>query len=734
MPQDPSKPRDTGAISLPSTDRAMNKVAPTATTDKSDTKMMGYPRKKEAGDEAILMRGRKRMDRAISYWSDNRKNSLEDEKFRAGDQWPPDVISQRNIDKRPCLTINKVPTFLHQITNAQRENKPSIDISPRGERSDVNVAKMYRGMIRFIEQDCHASVAYNTGFEQTAGSGYGFWRVYTEYESPNSFDQVIVIRRIRNKFTVYMDPNIIEPDGSDQKWCFVTEMIPRNEFETAHPGAYLTPYDVAGIGELMKNWITADEIRVAEYYEMEEKLRTLVRLDNGHVGWEDELDARTKEFIADDTLRVVAKRQSLDSVIKWYKMTGVEILEEREWPGKWIPIVMCIGDEVDIEGKVKYSGMIRFAKDPQRMYNYWSTAETELIALAPKAPWIVEEGQIEGHEDEWKWANVKSNPYLSYKGTSIAGKQAPPPQRQQFAGVPQGVVQAKQTAAQDMMATTGVRFDATINERMFDESGKAINELRRSGDIGNFHYFDNFAQSLRHTGEILVDLIPKIYDTQRVVTILREDDSEEQVQLNPNMQGGYAEQPGPDGKIQKMFNPTVGHYGVTVTVGPSYATKRIEASTRMIEFARAVPQVAQYFIDLIAKNQDWPGAEEIAKRLAVMLPPAMLAPEQKDLPPQAQALIAQMQQQVQQLSQQLQQALGALQSKQEDQAIRREQIERDFEARLLQTVSQLEAKMASVQQQGEASFLAHVGSKIENLAGHVNELMTAIKKPNGHAE
>jgi len=242
-------------------------------------------------------------------------------------------------------------------------------------------------------------------------------------------------------------------------------------------------------------------------------------------------------------------------------------------------------------------GVTRHAKDPQRMYNYWSTAETELIALAPKAPFIMEEGQVEGHERQWKNAHTKPYPYMLYKGVALGGKPAPPPSRQPFAGSPSGVVQAKAGATDDMKATTGIRFDATMSERVSDESGKALRELKRTSDIGSFHYIDNLARSLHYTGIILIDLIPKIYDRRRVVTILREDGTEEQVKIDPSMQqamkdvpkGDPQQQGGMSSGISKIFNPKVGDYSIPVTIGPSYATKRIESADSMMAFARSMP-------------------------------------------------------------------------------------------------------------------------------------------------
>ncbi len=658
--------------------------------------------------DVFLKKVVKQFNRAESKEADNRAQALDDLKFKAGDQWPQQYRASRTMDNRPCLTINKMKTFVHQVTNDQRQNRPAINVSPVGDKSDPETAKMLKGLIRQIERQSNADVAYDTGFDSAVSNGWGYWRVFTDYEDDDTFDQVIKIGRIRNPFRVYLDPDSQEPDGSDAKWGFISDLMLRTEFEDEWPDADPMAWSEGGVGDEYKAWSTTTHIRIAEYFCVETEERNLIALTNGHVGWEDELaDELMTQIQADPDLiqdeRVVQVRK-----IKWYKLTAKDILEENDWAGKWIPIVKCIGDEVDIEGKVTYAGLVRDAKDAQRMYNFWVTSETEQVALAPIAPYIVEEGQIEGHEERWKNANRKAYPYLQYKGTSVGGKPAPPPQRQQFAGPPAGVVQAKISAAQDMQATTGIRFDATLQERTYDESGKALRELKRTGDLGNFHYVDNLSRSLRHTGRILIDLIPKIYDTPRVLTILREDGSEERVKIDPTLGKPHASQNLPDGRVERLYNPKLGDYDVAVTVGPSYATKRAEAADSMLAFMKAVPQSGPLIGDLIAKNMDWPGAEEIGSRLASMLPPHLLDKKLDQLPPEAKALVSSLMQQMQQLKQEHDKAVALLGDKEADRQIDRqalandrEKIERDFEAKLTKIAADMDAKLMACMPQPE---------------------------------
>lgn len=777
------KPDDDGKIKLPSIAPGMNKLGPTAakggkgsklddtkgvkrvrkrrvsssaptstsgpplsesidTTEDEDTVPQptydGAPKADENLDaeekQKILTRVRKRMDRCIQSESDNRKAAVEDLKFLAGDQWPADILARRNDEKRPAHTINELPTFVNQIVNDLRQNRPAINVSPVGDKGDPEVAKMYRGLIRHIERSCTADIAYDTGVTNSASNGFGYWRVSAEWENEDSFNQVIVVKRIRNPFTVYLDPDCQDPTGADARYGFVTEMVPRKEFEEEWPDADPMPFTQGGAGEAFKSWQTEDSIRVAEYFEAESAKRTLVALSTGFVGWKDELKQEVRDDIAAGKIRIIRERESEDRKVHWYKLTAKDILEQRIWLGSSIPIVRVIGTEIDIEGKVRYSGVVRYAKDPQRTLNYFKTAMTEVVALQPKAPFVGEEGQFEGHEDEWRVANTVSQPYLQYKAVNVNGTLAPPPQRQPMSAVPAGIENAIQGARQDLMATTGVRFDATVHERLMDESGKAITELRRNTDLGSFHYADNLARALRRTGEMFIELIPKIYDTKRIVTILREDDSEEQVQIDPSSAQPFStkamppDAAHPTQRVMKIFNPTYGQYGVTVTIGESYATKRIEAADSMMKFATAFPQSAPLIMDIVAKEMDWNGAEQIAARLAKAIPPNLLTPDSKDLSPQIQAIIQSMKGEIQQLTQQLATAAKALVDKQADRAVQQDAIDKRFEAAVLKTIADIETKQAATQEKAVASFNAHVASRLDELGTNTRHLIDTITK------
>ncbi len=659
-------------------------------------------------DEQIVARARKRYDRAVASEQENRAAGLEDLRFKRGnvdDQWDGGVVAKRRDQKRPCITVNKCPTFVKQVTNEERQNRPGANVSPIGERSDKKTAEILNGMLRAIDRDSDADIAFDTGFDNAVSNGFGYWRIIAEdvpWEPGVPFNQQrLRIKRIRNPFTVYLDDLRQQPDGSDSKWGFVTELKLRAEFKVERPEADdLTDWDTSAVGENYLAWSTSTHIRVAEYFETVTTKRTLVALRSGHIGYEDDLNEADRQRIKDtaslpeDSRYLMDKREMQCKKIMWYLMTGAEILDRTELPIKWIPIVECVGDEIDIEGAVTRSGVIRPLKGPQQMYNYTATANVEAAALTPKAPYLMTDGQDEGYENEWDTANTENYARLHYRQTDSDGRPAPMPQRQPTAQINPAWVELQNSAAQDMMAVTGIRFgDATKGERFSSESGIALTQLHNAQQLGTFNYIDNFSRSLRHTRRIELDWIPYIWDQAQMLTIVHENGKEEQVMIDPTLPTAYARKPTEGGKTVKAFNPKVGSYDVVITIGPNFQTRQQEATTGMMNFGKAFPNKADLIADLVARNQDWPGSDEIAKRIEMTLPPEMLQPEESDMEPQVQALIASQRQQIQQLSQVAQQMQAALQDKSAELQLQKEKIDRDFEAAMQATAAKLEIAM-----------------------------------------
>ncbi len=596
-----------------------------------------YPSK--GGSEDILTVARSRMTMAISAFSETRESELDDLRFYAGSpdnqwQWPADVLQTRGavqgqtINARPCLTINKLPQHVKQITNEQRMNRPGIKVIPADDKGDVEVAEVYNGVIRHIEYISDADVAYDTACENQVSYGEGYIRILTEYCDEDTFDQDIKIGRIRNSFSVYMDPLIQDPTGSDARWCFITEDLTKAEYERLYPNAApINTLMSLGVGDQsISQWISENTVRIAEYFYIEYEKATLNLYPGNVTAFDGTPEDKQLRAMFGKPLR---QRPSDRKKVKWCKINGYEILEERDWAGSHIPVVRVVGNEFEVDGRVYVSGLVRNAKDAQRMYNYWVSQEAEMLALAPKAPFIGYGGQFEGYEQQWKTANTQNWPYLEVNPDVTDGQGAvlPLPQRAQPPMASSGLLQAKAGASEDIKSATG-QYNASLGMSSNERSGKAILARQREGDVGTYHYVDNLARAIRHVGRQLVDLIPKIYDTERIARIIGEDGEPSTVKMNPMQEEPVKKIVNQEGiVIDKIYNPSVGKYDVRVITGPGYATKRQEALESMAQLLQGNPQLWQVAGDLFVKNMDWPGAQDLAKRFQKTLDPKVLADE-----------------------------------------------------------------------------------------------------------
>lgn len=597
-----------------------------------------------ASDKDIIKEALEAFEVASTAEKDNRKAALEDLKFsRLGEQWPDDIKAQRDTEGRPCLTINKLPAFIRQVINDGRQNKPSIRVHPADSAADPDTAKIINGLIRNIEYTSNADVAYDTALESAVTMGFGYWRINVDYAYDDTFDLDMMIEAVPNPFSVYGDPYSTKSDSSDWNSAFVVEMLTKSQFHAKYKGADEMKSWEVEYNDLHAPWGGEDTLMIAEYWTRTEAPRLIVQLSDGAIIDADQYKAN-QEVFDELGLTITGDRTVKSHKVKQRILSGAEVLESTDWAGRYIPIIPVYGEEVNVEGVRYLRSLVRDSKDPQRMFNFWRTASTELVALAPKTPFIGPKGSFTTDADKWATANTKSHAYIEYDGMA-------PPQRQPFAGPPAGALQEALNASDDMKAIIGI-YDAGLGARSNETSGKAILARQRESDTSTFHFIDNLNRSIRHTGRVIIDLIPHVYNKARVIRILGGEDrrTPENVQINTPM-------PQEDG-TSKIYDLTAGKYDLTVDTGPSFNTQREEAANQMLELLRAFPQAAPFIGDLLAKNLDWPGAEEISERLQTMLPPQLQ--KDKDGKPkqqspealQAQEQMKQMQQAIQQLIEQ----------------------------------------------------------------------------------
>lgn len=576
--------------------------------------------------------------------STNRTDGLDDLKFRFGDQWPTEIQNSRNLESRPCLTINEVDAFCRQLENQQRQQRPRIKIHAVDDVADPKIAKVISGLMRHIEVQSDADWAYDTAFMFADTIGWGYMRMRTDYIREDSFDQDIYIDPVENPFTVYFDPNSSLPDGSDAEKALITDLITKEAFKKQFPGAQEQSFEERTSGDDQADWVTEHDIRVAEYFYCERQRQKLVMLSNGQALWADQIDPA---LVAQAGLQVIGDRDSFRRMVRWCKQTSFEILEKKDIPGRYIPVIPVYGSSYIANGRRNRFGLVRFAKDPQRMVNYWQTAQTESLAMGVKAKWLIAEGQDEGFENEWAQANVATRATLHYKQKDTEGNEAPPPTRIAPEPPPAGAIQASMMASQNLQRVLGI-YDPGVSQSRLHKSDKTINAEDQQTDQSNFHYYDNLTRSIKHVGRIALGWFPTVYDTQRVMRIIGEDGRPDTVTINEK-------KPGENGAIQEVLNNvTVGNYDIVMDTGPGYDSKRQE-SVAIFTQMLATPlgeKIAQVADDVIIRNMDVPGSDVIADRLAAANPLSQID-DKSDVPPQAQMKIAALGQQVQQLTEQI---------------------------------------------------------------------------------
>ena len=654
-------------------------------------------------DKDILKQARERYTLEQDLTSDLRERMRDDERFKAGDQWPEEIKRVREQDPygpRPCLVINHARTHANAVINDIRQNRPQIKVLPVDSDADVETAEMLNGLVRHIQVSGDADLAYDNSMTGMVDCGLGYFEVVTKVISDT--EQEIDIEPILSAHAVHMDPFAENPTGSDAQWVFVDDPTLRTELEEQYPDVKLTDWDSAKADATLSGWyIDEDTVNVARYF-----------------------------YLEDDVWNVC-------------KLVGDAILEQSTFPGKYSPIIRVAGEETTIDGKKDIKGLVRDIKDPCRIYNYTYSAIVEQVALATKAPWVGPAEGFEGYEDEWDRANTANIPRLSYNHTDEHGNAIPPPVRTVPVQQSTAMVQLLLQSHDDIKAISG-KFDASLGNRSNETSGVAIRNRDRQGDTLTFHYPDNLSRSIRQCGRVIIGLVPLIYTADRVVRILGEDDSPDFAQVSGTGKA-FTEEKDAAGQVQRIFDLTVGKYDVTVKAGPSFSTRRQEAVEEMSELLGRNPQAFQLIGHKLIRNMDWPGSDEAADILEAVLPPEVkqiidAKKEGGDLVAaqmeQAQkAIMDQVEPAMQQLQQQAQEAGEAAQAaSQENQMLKIQVAGKDLQNQELQTAlrdksgelevkaMEVEAKATSEREAKEADIvIAAMGKEETQESSHSEE-------------
>lgn len=594
----------------------------------------------ELKDDKILTAARDRMRECRDAEDPHMERAAEDLRFLTGEgQWPEAEKERREADNKPTLTFNALPQFVRKITGQIRQINPAIKVSAADSEASGDVSEIYEGLIREIEYRCDAPSIYESAAESAASCGIGHFRIRTDYCDYDGFDQHILIERVFNPFAVFYDPRAKEPTRQDAEFAFIIEQMRLDDFKESYPEADASDFADGKLPTWWSDWRGGETITIAEYYWREFEEYEIAVTEMGQV---------IKGPFPKE-LRLARKRTVRKPKIMWAKITGSDVLEgPTRVVGEYIPVIAVTGEEIHIGETVYRSGAIRHAKDSQVSYNIMRTASVETTLLQPRAPYLVTPKQISGLEGFWNEANNANRPYLPYnvdeKALGIPARATPPV-------ASSGLLQEAQVAAEDMKRTIGI-YDASLGARSNETSGVAIQSRQKEAEIANSIYSDNMVKAVAHAGRVIVSMIPEVYDAQRIIRILGEDAQEKLVEINKLMlsQNG----------IVTSNDLRVGRYAVRVSVGPTYDSKRQEASAGMLDLMNRIPQSAPIIADLVAGSQEWPDADRIAERLRKTIPPNLLEDDEKTKDdPQAQMMAQQQAQQAQQQAQMQQAAVQA---------------------------------------------------------------------------
>lgn len=580
--------------------------------------------------DPVVNEAKKRFDRCAEFESNARVRFIDDIKFAHGDaangyQWPNAIRRARDLDDKPCLTLNVVRQHNLQIVNDSKQNKTSMQVMAVGNGATFESAQMLQACIRHIEYQSEAQSVYATGSEFQVYGGIGWWRLVTRYRDEDSFDQEIYLERIKDPLSVFMDPDIKQMDGSDAKFALVFDNVLKDEFDEAYPEykGVIGNLQPMGVGASDSDWVTKDYVRVCEYFR-------LVETDDVLWSFVDPTDGQRKSLreslMPDEVLEAVrhdrlAKwRPVKDTRVEWSLIVGDQIVDETTWPGKYIPLIRVVGEEITIDGVLDRKGHTRAMLDAQRMYNYNASSQVEFVALQGKTPWIAPSKAIEQMETYWNTANTVNHSVLPWNHIDDDGNPVPPPFKDQPPNASPAYEAGMTTAFNQMMMVSG-QWQNQMGMGGNERTGEAISRRQAQGDTAVYHFFDNYESAIRYTSRQLIDLIPRIYDTKRVLKCQADDGEEFELLLDPGAKEAYTQQIQADGKVVKrVFNPTVGIYDVMAGAGPSYGTQREETVKALTLILTQAPQLTGVIGDLLLQAMNFKEAQEAARRLKRMVP------------------------------------------------------------------------------------------------------------------
>ncbi len=581
-------------------------------------------------EDEFLLEMRERYDNGVGFDQHNIDAGQDDARFAIGNQWDSQVEDMRRQKNKPVLTFNRVMAFVGQVLGERLVNETEIRVYP-DKGGTKEAASIIEGIIRSIFKNSDGDLARNEAQKYQVIGGRGVYALAVKYSGDDVFEQEIRIEQVADPYSAVFDPLSIDPTAGDAEWGFLSDDIPLDQFKKRWPKAAPVDFATSQLWNKRGYWCQADTVRIVSYWAMvTEGTKVLAMTQDGITrdvtAWMEEeyLIGRPYEMVPpvaskpDGSLYV---REVPNRFARLYICSGNQILDgPYDYPISSIPIYRVSGWEVNDGERLQRWGLVRFIKDAQRLYNFFRSVQAEQLVSAPRNKWLVTQAAIAGYENKWRASPTNDDPFLQYNGDEPPPVPIPPPPADQ------ALMEQAITSAQDMKDISNIH-EAALGMPSNEVSKVAIQQRQMVSNIGTFIYQDRLRMADERCAKNIMELVPHIYDTPRIVRIVGADSKTTMQVINSG----------------ELDNVTIGKYDVTVSVGPTTITKRQQAAEQMMAFVNAMPQVAPGVMDLVAEAQDWPKSDEFAKRFRMMLPPGTI-PEDEMTPEMkaAQAQQAQM--------------------------------------------------------------------------------------------
>ena len=578
---------------------------------------------------SILSEANDRANVGYMYWKDVFDNMEEDVSYLHGQQYSDDELTVRDEENRLSMTFNRLPQFINRVTGAQRNNVKTINVSPTGatigqaepkikttdQKDEIELSDVLTGLIRDIEYQSNAKASYKSSFKQALEGGLSWLRVLTKYQ-PYGFDLDVDIKHIQNRWSVIVDPRCKETDFSDMNWAFISETMSLREFNVRYTGKSHEPLAGETQYEYTSYWGSEDVVTVTEYFRREAVKKKIVLMSNGQVYDLDDVE-KVQAQLDEMGITIEKTREITTYKVIWCKISQSDILEEEiEFPTSTIPLIPVLGRVSNGRDKILLKGLITDAIDAQIAMNKMKSSALERIDMSPLSPWVATDKAIEGHEQMWAEANSTKFSTLIYK------KGEERPVREAGATMPVAELQQANALDEDMKSSIGL-FNASMGQQGNEVSGKAIEARQSEGDIGTFEFIDNLDNAIRRVGLLVTEIIPRVYDTERIIRIRGSDDSSQLIKINEVI-------PGEDGEEIVINDLNFGQHTVVISSGASYETKQQENATQIIDLMKVNPKVAEIGSDLLVRNLDFSQSDVLADRLEKAIPPQLLSKQKRE--------------------------------------------------------------------------------------------------------